>query len=24
VGYALSRIPDESRVQFYVTVGNPF
>ena len=24
VGYALNRIPDESRVQFYVTVGNPF
>ena len=24
VGYALSPIPDESRTQFYVTVGNPF
>jgi outer membrane protein insertion porin family len=24
VGYALSPIPDESRIQFYVTVGNPF
>jgi outer membrane protein insertion porin family len=24
VGYALSRIPNESRTQFYVTVGNPF
>ncbi len=24
VGYAVSRIPNESRTQFYVTVGNPF
>ena len=24
VGYALQRIPNESRTHFYITFGNPF
>ena len=24
VGYALQRIPNESRIHFYITFGNPF